>query len=224
MVDIQIITLDGPGGCGKSTVTLAVAQTLGFHSLNSGALYRLLALEHTKNQSQEIQLTLDIIQKANIEFIADTGDLVSHVFYNDQDVTSTLQAPDIAQIASKLAQQVEVRRGLLGLQQKFLKSPGLVAEGRDMGTLIFPQATLKCYLTATPEIRALRRQKQLLEINKHVSLDTLINSINQRDQRDCSRAEAPLRPADDAIIIDTSEMSLSEVSAQVIEYFKIKAA
>jgi CMP/dCMP kinase len=224
MVDTQIITLDGPSGCGKSTVTLAVAQKLGFHWLNSGALYRLVALEHTKNPSQDIQATLDIIQNADIEFTADTTHLVSHIFYNRQDVTSALQAPDIAQIASKLAQHSEVRSGLLGLQQKFLKSPGLVAEGRDMGTFIFPQATLKCYLTATPEIRALRRQKQLLEINKHVSLDTLISSINQRDQRDCSRAEAPLKPADDAMIIDTSEMSLSAVSAQVIQYFKIKAA
>lgn len=224
MTQYKVITLDGPGGCGKSTIALKIAQHLGYQCLNSGMLYRLIAFEQLKHPSYSAQALIHLIQKASIEFKLDSKALQQCMIYNEQDITTQLQMPEVASMASQLAQHPEIRTPLIELQQQFLNKNGLVAEGRDMGTCIFPQATLKCYLTATPEIRALRRQKQLIELGKHVNLESLIESIVERDQRDENRSAAPMRPADDALIINTSEMTLDSVCSAVLEAFTIATA
>ncbi|MBM93154.1 MAG: cytidylate kinase [Legionellales bacterium] len=224
MMQYKVITLDGPGGCGKSTIAFKIAQHLGYQCLNSGMLYRLIAFEQLKHTSYSARALIHLIQKASIEFKLDSKALQQCMIYNKQDITTQLHMPEVASMASQLAQHPEIRAPLIELQQQFLNKTGLVAEGRDMGTCIFPQATLKCYLTATPEIRALRRQKQLIALGKRVNLGTLIESIVERDQRDESRSAAPMRPADDAFVIDTSKMTLDSVCSAVLEAFAIATA
>ncbi len=214
-----VITIDGPSGSGKGSLASRLAIKLGWNFLDSGALYRLLAL-HSLNQKIDANDVVALTQAAEVlpvRFIFDreTGDLVT--FLDDKPVGNSIRTEQIAGIASQVAAEQSVRQALLARQRDFLQMPGLVADGRDMGTIIFPDAPLKFYLTASAEIRAKRRHAQLKNQGLDANLAGLLDEINIRDERDWNRPVAPLRPALDAIQIDTSLMALDDVWAKVWE-------
>jgi CMP/dCMP kinase len=212
-----VLTIDGPGGSGKGTIAQKVAEHLGWHFLDSGALYRLLALSainHSVALDNEESLAI-LAAHLDIEFIVVVGK-EPKVILEGVDVSLDIRLPETGEAASKVAALPSVRSALLSRQREFQKSPGLVADGRDMGTVVFPEAPLKIYLTASVEERAQRRYKQLKEKGQNVNLSTLLDDIQARDDRDMNRAVAPLRPAEDAIIIDSSAMSIVEVFEKVL--------
>jgi len=216
---VQVITVDGPSGVGKGTISHLLAKKLGWHFLDSGALYRLTALA-----AQRHGVALDdepavaaIARELAVEFLAaDNGDVL--VMLENQDVTNDIRTETAGNNASKVAALPSVREALLQRQRDFAASPGLIADGRDMGTTVFPQATQKFFLTASAAVRAERRYKQLKEKGFDANLISLIEEIEQRDERDRSRSASPLRPADDAVAIDTSDKSIDEVFAEVLSH------
>lgn len=208
-----VITVDGPGGSGKGTLSGMLAARLGWHLLDSGALYRLLALaahNHGADLTNEEMLT-GLAAHLDVQFIAAEGDQEQRTVLEGEDVSRTIRTETIGAGASRVAALPAVRQALLARQQAFREAPGLVADGRDMGTVVFPDAQLKIFLTASPEIRAERRYRQLLEKGETASLAGLLDEINARDERDMNRSIAPLRPAEDAILIDSSHMSIENV-------------
>lgn len=208
-----VITVDGPGGSGKGTLSGMLAARLGWHLLDSGALYRLLALaahNHGADLTNEEMLT-GLAAHLDVQFIAAEGDQEQRTVLEGEDVSRTIRTETIGAGASRVAALPAVRQALLARQQAFREAPGLVADGRDMGTVVFPDAQLKIFLTASPEIRAERRYRQLLEKGETASLAGLLDEINARDERDMNRSIAPLRPAEDAILIDSSHMSIEKV-------------
>ena len=215
-VYVPVITVDGPGGSGKGTITTRLANYLGWHFLDSGALYRLAALAVMNSRtSLENEVALgELAANLNIRFET-TGDTVN-TFLDDVDVSDRLRAEDTGVLASKIAVLSPVRSALTGRQRRFRQLPGLIADGRDMGTVIFPDAKLKIFLTASAEIRAERRYKQLKEKGESVNLTRLFSEIKARDLRDQSRSIAPLRPADDAVIIDSTELSIDDVFIKIV--------
>lgn len=212
MASPVIITIDGPSGVGKGTLCLSLAEYLGFHILDSGALYRLTALNAVNNhlnpadpqQASEAVNSLDIAFKGGKAFL------------HQQDVTESIREEPISQAASKIAVHQTVRDALFDFMQDFVKSPGIVADGRDMGTVVFPNADLKFFLTARTEIRAKRRYKQLKDNGKDVNLDAVFSELSERDRRDSARNVAPLQPAKDAVIIDTGDVDVEQVLQNVI--------
>jgi cytidylate kinase len=211
-----VIAIDGPGGSGKGTITTRLARHLGWHFLDSGALYRLTALAAMKkaaNLDNHVQLG-EIAANLDIHFET-SGDGVITVL-DGQDVSDRLRHEDTGAVASKIAAIAAVRTALASRQRLFRQPPGLVADGRDMGTVIFPDAKLKIFLTASAEIRTERRYKQLKDKGENVNLTRLFREIKARDLRDQSRSIAPLRPAEDAVIIDSSELSIDEVFNKVL--------
>lgn len=215
---IPVICIDGPGGAGKGTIAKAVAGKTGFHLLDSGAIYRLMALGAEKQgfRPDQIEQLVNCARGLNVRF--QTGsDGQSHIFLDGLDVTSEVRLESTATTASVLAAIPEVRAALLQRQRDFAEPPGLVADGRDMGTVVFPDAPVKIFLTASAEERAKRRQKQLQEQGKSVSIASLLEAIEARDARDSSRSVAPLQAAEDAMTIDTTELTIDEVVAQVLE-------
>lgn len=216
-----VICLDGPSGVGKGTVCLAVAKQLGWHILDSGSLYRITALQVDRlfpdvnvNSLKEPQL-IEIIEKLNISYIEKNNQLV--ILLDNEDISEAIRAEVIGEKASQIAVIPAVRTTLLERQRDFLQAPGLVADGRDMGTVVFPDSRLKFYLTASPEERANRRYKQLKEKGIDVNLASLVEDLRQRDERDINRKAAPLKPADDAIIIDTSSLNVEQVINNVMQ-------
>ena len=208
-----VITIDGPGGSGKGTLAGMLAARLGWHLLDSGALYRLLALA-ARNHGIELgneQALATLAAHLDVQFIPATGDAEQQVVLEGDDVSRAIRNETVGAGASQVAALTAVRDALLGRQQVFRQAPGLVADGRDMGTVVFPDAQLKVFLTASPEIRAERRYRQLLEKGETASLAGLLDEINARDERDMNRSIAPLRPAEDAILIDSSHMSIENV-------------
>tara|TARA_B100000035_G_C21036854_1_gene571528 strand:- start:8059 stop:8697 length:639 start_codon:yes stop_codon:yes gene_type:complete len=204
---MNLITIDGPAGSGKGTIAKQLSQELKLNYLDSGAIYRILGF-HLKENNIPIEndaLVKEDIQKAKIQFIEDI------IFLNDRDVTDAIRTESIAKIASLIAANKSVRESILDLQRSFLKKPGLVAEGRDMGTVVFPEAKYKFFLTATVEERASRRYKQLISKGFDVSIADLVVEIQERDFRDTNRTISPLVPAANAVIIDTTELSPSQV-------------
>ena len=204
---MNLITIDGPAGSGKGTIAKQLSQELKLNYLDSGAIYRILGF-HLKENNIPIEnnaLVKESIQKAKIQFIEDT------VYLNDRDVTDAIRTESIAKMASLIAAKKTVRESILDLQRSFLKKPGLVAEGRDMGTVVFPEAKYKFFLTATVEERASRRYKQLISKGFDVSMSDLVVEIQERDFRDTNRTISPLVPAANALIIDTTELSPSQV-------------
>jgi len=214
----EVLTIDGPSGSGKGTVARRVAGKLGWHLLDSGALYRLVALAATRDG-----VGLDDI--AGLSAIADRLDArfevatdgSEQILLRGEEVTSEIRDERCGELASQVAQYGEVRKALVGLQKSYRKAPGLVADGRDMGTVIFPCAGTKVFLTASPEERARRRHKQLKEKGISANLARLSVDISERDRRDATRTVAPLRPAADAVEVDTTGMSIDEVVALVVE-------
>ena len=216
-----IITIDGPAGSGKGTISQQVAKALGWHILDSGALYRLVALASLNNK---IELDSPEAEK-EVYKVAETLDVVFQPIDNQSvqilldgiDVTHTIRSEECGNCASQVAALKSVREALLKRQQQFLKAPGLVADGRDMGTVVFQEAKVKVFLTASAEIRGERRLKQLNERGISANLRGLIRDIEERDARDMQRKDAPLIPAADAIIIDTGKLSIDEVVDLVLK-------
>jgi cytidylate kinase len=213
---IPVITVDGPGGSGKGTITTRLANHLGWHFLDSGALYRLTALAVMKNGLSTDDETALGQLASNLDIRFDTKGVDVTAVLDEEDVTEQLRYEETGVVASEIAANPAVRSALIGRQRHFRQPPGLVADGRDMGTVVFPDAKLKIFLTASAEIRAERRYKQLKEKGESVNLTRLFREIKARDLRDQSRSVAPLRPAEDAVIIDSSEMSIEEVFGKIV--------
>ena len=218
---VPVVCIDGPGGAGKGTVAKAVAESLNYHLLDSGAIYRVMALAVQKHQLDLDNLSLleNCAAKLDVSFVNPDSGLVQ-TWLEGEDVTEQLRLESTATMASKVATISVVRDALLQRQRDFAQVPGLVADGRDMGTIVFPDAPVKVFLTASAEERAKRRHKQLQEQGKSVSIARLKKAIEERDARDMNRRVAPLQPAEDAITIDTTELSITEVVTQVLERVK----
>ncbi len=219
--DIPIVTIDGPSGSGKGTVSYRVAKQLNWHLLDSGALYRLLALAAKK---QALALTdtaalVKVAQAMEVEF-ALTGKDSVHL--DGVEVSAEIRNESCGEWASQVAAIPGIRAALLNRQRAFHQIPGLVADGRDMGTVVFMQAKAKIYLTAAAEERAQRRLKQLKDKGLDVILGDLLLDINRRDERDAKRAVSPLRPAEDALVIDTTTLSIEAVVEKVLAYITKK--
>ena len=198
-----VVAIDGPSASGKGAVAQQVALALGFHYLESGALYRLVALAGPETPERTA---------ASMEIRFQDG----RIFLSGQDVTDSLRSEAVAACASDVAQRPGVRSALLQRQRAFRRAPGLVAEGRDMGTVVFPDAGLKVFLTASAAVRAQRRYKQLIDKGIDANLHALSRDLEQRDARDAARAVAPLAPAPDALLLDTSERSLDDVVGVIL--------
>ena len=211
MSTAPVITIDGPGGSGKGTIAMHLAESLGWHLLDSGALYRLVAVAALdRGVDPEDESGLAAVA-GNLDARFDVASDGVSVHLDGVCITSRLRAPETAEMASRVAAVPAVRAALADRQRAFRQTPGLVADGRDMGTVIFPDAQLKIFLTASAEARAERRYKQLKDKGESVNLPRLFQEIKKRDERDSSRAIAPLKPADDAHVIDSTEMSIKEV-------------
>jgi CMP/dCMP kinase len=211
-----VIAIDGPSASGKGTVAQGVASALGFHYLNSGALYRTVAqaaLASGTDLDNESRLS-SIAMNLNAKFSGEQVEL------DGRDVTDAIRSEKVSAAASRVAALPKVRRALLDRQRAFRQRPGLVADGRDMGSVVFPDAVVKIYLTADPEERAARRYKQLMDKGMGANMAALLQEIRERDQRDISRAAAPLQKSTDAVLIDTTKRSAAEAVAQVLALYK----
>jgi len=218
MSDIAVITIDGPVGVGKGTLTLRLARFLGWHTLDSGAIYRVLALAAQKHKvalNDELGLC-QLAESLQVNFQPMSDLSSTQVWLENQDVSRELRTETCGAAASQLAALTAVRQALLARQRAFQQPPGLVADGRDMGTVVFPYAPLKLFLTASVAARAERRYQQLKQQEIDVNIDSLMSEITLRDQRDMTRAVAPLIPATDANIVDTTALTIDEVMAQVL--------
>ena len=213
-----IVTIDGPSGSGKGTISRAVARHVGWHLLDSGALYRLVALAGLTAgaASEDQERHAELAARMDVRFGSDP-DGGERVWLDGRDVTGEIRSEAAGQGASRVAAWPGVRAALLERQRAFARAPGLVADGRDMGTVVFPGADLKIFLTATPEERALRRHKQLKDKGSDVSLPALSREIAARDLRDQTRQIAPLRPAPDACVIDSTGLEVGAVVGRVLE-------
>jgi cytidylate kinase len=211
-----VIAIDGPSASGKGTVAQGVAKKLGFHYLNSGALYRAVAYAaidvraDLENESRLAGIAMNLRAKFSGE----------HVVLNGQDVTDLLATEKVGETASRIAALPKVRAALMERQRAFRQPPGLVADGRDMGSVVFPDAVLKIFLTATSEARAARRYKQLMEKGMGATMAALLKEIRERDLRDVQRATAPLKKSADAVLIDTTNQSVADAVAQVLALYK----
>lgn len=211
---MNLITIDGPAGSGKGTIAKQLSEVLKLNYLDSGAIYRILGLHLIENNIpiDNEDLIKKSIEKANIQF---SGHKIS---LNNRDVTDEIRTESIAKIASLIAANKTVRESILDLQRSFLKKPGLVAEGRDMGTVVFPEAKNKFFLTASVQERADRRYKQLISKGFDVNITTLEKEISDRDERDQNRSVSPLVPAANSVIIDTTNLSPEEVISLLLTH------
>lgn len=212
MSDIPVITIDGPSGSGKGTATALVAQALKWNILDSGALYRILALAAEQSgiaRNNEASLR-SLAVKLPVEFTD------KHILLNGADISRAIRSEAVGTFASEIAALPSVREGLLQRQHDFKELPGLVADGRDMGTVVFPNAPLKVFLTASAEERARRRYLQLKDAGETVNLADLVEEIRARDERDMNRPVAPLKPAEDAVVLDSTTMTIEQVVSHIL--------
>lgn len=212
-----VIAIDGPSASGKGAISRKVAAKLGFHLLDSGALYRIVGLVASREglALSNGPLVASLIEDLHIEFESDE-DSEGHIRVNGEDLTREIRFESTGELASQVAAHPEVRNALIRLQRGFRKWPGLLADGRDMGSVIFPDAQVKVYLTASPEERARRRYKQLKEKGISVNLAALSAEIAERDDRDRTRSVSPLCPAPDAMQLDTTELNIGQVVDRVL--------
>ena len=215
---MKIVTLDGPSGSGKGTVGRLLAQVLNFNYLDSGLLYRGVAILLIEKgiALSDVSNIEEIARNMNLEFSSENN----KIFLDGIDVSNSIRTEQISIVSSKVAQLKSVRAILHEIQRGYLKGNGLIADGRDMGTVIFPDADLKIFITASPEARAYRRHKELLGRGESVSLRDLERSIASRDRSDSERKISPLVPAVDAIIIDTSNMTVEEVKDEIVKHYR----
>ncbi len=212
---VPVITIDGPAASGKGTIAMAVARALGFHYLDSGSLYRLVALQArgTGTAFDDGPALARLAAALDVRFGDDA------LLLEGSDVTVAIRGEDMSAGASRVAVHAEVRRALHARQRAFATPPGLVADGRDMGTVVFPEAGLKVFLTASVEERAKRRHKQLIAKGISITMDSLLRDIRERDARDQGRAAAPLVPAADAVLLDTTDLSIADAIARVLALY-----
>lgn len=214
-MNVPVITIDGPSASGKGTIAERVAAKLGFHFLDSGALYRLTALLAMKHG-----VVLD--DEAGVTALASSLPASFHdgaTWLNDENVTEAIRAEAVGEGASKVAALPAVREALLGRQRAYAQPPGLVADGRDMGTVVFPHAIIKVFLTASAEARAERRYKQLIEKGNSANLAALVRDMRARDERDTQRAVAPLKPSADALVLDSTLLNIDQVVETVLRHY-----
>ncbi|MFO1302769.1 MAG: (d)CMP kinase [Burkholderiales bacterium] len=218
MTQAPVIAVDGPAASGKGTIAAAVAAALGFHYLDSGALYRLVALQalRTGTGFEEGEALANLAAHLDVAFVA------GKILLEGDEVTADIRSERVSTGASEVAVHPAVRDALIDRQRAFRRPPGLVADGRDMGTVVFQDAPLKVFLTATAEERARRRHKQLIAKGISVTMDSLLRDIRERDARDAGRAAAPLRPAHDAVLLDTTELTIDEVVARVLSLWRTR--
>ena len=215
---IPVITIDGPTASGKGTVAAKVAERLSFHLLDSGALYRLTALSAMRRNTglSDEHALAKVAEHLPASFSG------GEIFLGNENVTAAIRAEEVGNLASKIAALPTVRQALFALQLRFRQAPGLVADGRDMGTVIFPSAKLKVFLTASVAARAERRYKQLIGKGFSANMDDLLADLQARDARDMNRAIAPLAPAEDAYLLDTSNMNADQAVEQVLKWWAQK--
>ena len=211
---VPVVAIDGPSASGKGTIAKRVADALGFHYLESGALYRLVAL---------LGLRRDLEDEAALAAVAGDMDVTfqgDEIFLEDQEVSHHIRHEEVGNRASEVARMPAVRQALLTRQRAFREPPGLVADGRDMATVVFPDAALKIFLTASPQVRAERRYKQLIEKGISANLRALSRDLAERDARDANRAVAPLVPAPDSQVLDSSGLSIDEVVDRILQLYR----
>ncbi|GLX81945.1 (d)CMP kinase [Thalassotalea eurytherma] len=220
---VPVITIDGPSGAGKGTASRLVAEQLGWELLDSGAIYRVLAVatQHHGVSVEEEEPLIPIASHLDVQFEVSSDQDVK-VILEGEDVTTTIRQEEVGELASKIAAFPRIREALLRRQRAFRTLPGLVADGRDMGTVVFTDAPVKIFLTASAEERAQRRFQQLKEKGFDVNIGRLLEDIKQRDERDQNRKVAPLVPAEDALIIDSTELSIDEVVNKMLSYVNEK--
>ena len=220
---IPVLTLDGPSGVGKGTVASIVAQKLNWHQLDSGAIYRAFAIAAMDCSigMDNLDSLLELASKLDLEFKSNSEHAPLSVYLDGVDITTKLRTEKTATLASKYAQLAPLRKVLIIKQKQFQKPPGLVADGRDMGTVVFPDAPFKVFLTADSEERARRRLKQLQVDGNTGNISHTLVKVRKRDERDKNRAHSPLKPAKDALIIDTTNLTIDEVISKVMTIIEV---
>jgi len=219
---IPVLTLDGPSGVGKGTVASIIAQKLDWHLLDSGAIYRAFAIVASNNDIKidDIDGLLKLANNFDISFKLNSNHKPLNVYLNNAEVSSELRTEKTAALASQFAKIKSLRKTLLVKQRQFKKLPGLVADGRDMGTVVFPDAPFKVFLTAEVGERAKRRLKQLQETGIAGNISHTLAEVQKRDERDVNRQHSPLKPAKDALVIDTTNLTINEVITKVMALIK----
>jgi cytidylate kinase len=210
---VPVIAIDGPSASGKGTIAKRVAEALGYHYLESGALYRLVGLLSLRRDLAGEAGLAEAAQAMDVAFLGD------EILLEDQDVSQHIRHEEVGKRASEVARMPAVRQALLERQRAFRQPPGLVADGRDMGTVVFPDADLKIFLTASPQVRAERRYKKLIEKGISANLRALSRDLQERDARDANRAVAPLVPAPDSQVLDSSALSVEAVVEQILKRY-----
>ena len=214
MTAAPVIAIDGPSASGKGTIAKRVADELSFHYLESGALYRLIALVSLRDRLTDADALAEVAGQMAVDWVGEK------ILLSDQDVTLDVRGEEVSKRASEVAKIPEVRKRLLKRQRAFRRPPGLVADGRDMGTVVFPDATLKVFLTASPEVRAERRYKQLIDKGIPANLRSLSRDLAERDARDRNRTVAPLVPAPDSQVLDSSALSIDAVAELIVRWYR----